>query len=404
MGIGSLSAPRSVARLSFVIVAISAVVLLGWLRAPRLAGAHPGNTASDGCHYCRTNCDRWGVPWNQRHCHNSGNPPPAVPTPAAPPPPPTDPIGRLERITYGPAGVGVAGWMIDPDTIGSIQAHVYIDGVGVGVTTASQPRPDVASAFPGYGPAHGFGATVPIGGGTHIVCVYGVNVGPGSSAAVGCTGFTTPTEPFGSVDSVSVRYDRIRVRGWAIDPNTTSPVSVHVYVDGAPRAAITASGPRHGVGSGYPIYGPAHGFDVSVLQLSSGTHNVCVYAINRAPGTSNPAIGCRVVQTSGDPIGAVDAASAAAVGGINFRGWAFDPNSTDPITIRAYVDGMHELSVDTGLPRPSVDAAHPGAGPSTGFRGQVLTTPGRHTLCLYAIDIGNGNNSTLGCRSVNVPG
>lgn len=31
--------------------------------------AHPGNTASDGCHYCRTNCDKWGVAWNERHCH-----------------------------------------------------------------------------------------------------------------------------------------------------------------------------------------------------------------------------------------------------------------------------------------------------------------------------------------------
>ncbi|MFC1700745.1 hypothetical protein ACFLZ0_01230 [Patescibacteria group bacterium] len=34
------------------------------------AFAHPGRTASDGCHYCRTNCDSWGVPWNERHCHN----------------------------------------------------------------------------------------------------------------------------------------------------------------------------------------------------------------------------------------------------------------------------------------------------------------------------------------------
>lgn len=34
-----------------------------------IVSAHPGNTASDGCHYCRTNCDRWGVPWNVRHCH-----------------------------------------------------------------------------------------------------------------------------------------------------------------------------------------------------------------------------------------------------------------------------------------------------------------------------------------------
>lgn len=39
--------------------------------------AHPGNTASDGCHYCRTNCDKWGVPWNERHCHGGApiNPP-----------------------------------------------------------------------------------------------------------------------------------------------------------------------------------------------------------------------------------------------------------------------------------------------------------------------------------------
>ncbi|WP_148265990.1 hypothetical protein [Oceanimonas sp. GK1] len=31
--------------------------------------AHPGRTASDGCHYCRTNCSSWGVPANARHCH-----------------------------------------------------------------------------------------------------------------------------------------------------------------------------------------------------------------------------------------------------------------------------------------------------------------------------------------------
>ncbi len=36
------------------------------------AQAHPGRTASDGCHYCRTNCDSWGVAWNQRHCHGGG--------------------------------------------------------------------------------------------------------------------------------------------------------------------------------------------------------------------------------------------------------------------------------------------------------------------------------------------
>lgn len=31
--------------------------------------AHPGRTAADDCHYCRTNCDYWGEAWDERHCH-----------------------------------------------------------------------------------------------------------------------------------------------------------------------------------------------------------------------------------------------------------------------------------------------------------------------------------------------
>ncbi len=49
------------------------------LLSPSTVFAHPGNTAADGCHYCRTNCDKWGVAWNQRHCHN-GNVPVIIPT------------------------------------------------------------------------------------------------------------------------------------------------------------------------------------------------------------------------------------------------------------------------------------------------------------------------------------
>lgn len=32
--------------------------------------AHPGNTASDGCHYCWTNCSYWGEIYGTRHCHS----------------------------------------------------------------------------------------------------------------------------------------------------------------------------------------------------------------------------------------------------------------------------------------------------------------------------------------------
>lgn len=38
------------------------------------AYAHPGRTASDGCHYCRTNCAKWGVEHGARHCHGGLKP------------------------------------------------------------------------------------------------------------------------------------------------------------------------------------------------------------------------------------------------------------------------------------------------------------------------------------------
>ena len=35
--------------------------------------AHPGGTASDGCHYCRSNCEKWDLDQDQRHCHDGGS-------------------------------------------------------------------------------------------------------------------------------------------------------------------------------------------------------------------------------------------------------------------------------------------------------------------------------------------
>lgn len=47
---------------------------------PQFAVAHPGNTAADGCHYCRTNCAKWGEVQDERHCHAPKN---VAPTPKA---------------------------------------------------------------------------------------------------------------------------------------------------------------------------------------------------------------------------------------------------------------------------------------------------------------------------------
>ncbi|WP_342480006.1 MBL fold metallo-hydrolase [Paenibacillus sp. FSL L8-0340] len=39
---------------------------------PIVANAHPGRTDSDGGHYCRTNCAKWGLQDGEYHYHNGG--------------------------------------------------------------------------------------------------------------------------------------------------------------------------------------------------------------------------------------------------------------------------------------------------------------------------------------------
>ena len=45
---------------------------------------HPGGTASDGCHYCRSNCEKWDLEKDQRHCHNGGSDSSAADAPVTP--------------------------------------------------------------------------------------------------------------------------------------------------------------------------------------------------------------------------------------------------------------------------------------------------------------------------------
>ena len=52
---------------------------------------------------------------------------------------------------------------------------------------------------------------------------------------------------------------------------------------------------RSDLGAAYPIFGPYHGFDVT-LAAPSGPTQVCVYAINWGPGWGNPQLGCKTVN------------------------------------------------------------------------------------------------------------
>ena len=48
------------------------VILILITFIPTIVFAHPGKTDANGCHYCRTNCAKWGLYNGQYHCHNGG--------------------------------------------------------------------------------------------------------------------------------------------------------------------------------------------------------------------------------------------------------------------------------------------------------------------------------------------
>ena len=316
--------------------------------------------------------------------------------------PTNNPIGHLENASGSLGVLTVSGWALDPDTANSIAVHVYVDGRWAGMTTADGSRPDVAAAYAGWGAAHGFKTSLNVSGGTHRVCVYGINAGLGTSnPVIGCSTVTVSSgDPFGNFESAAVTPGSVTVSGWAIDPNVPDPIGVAVYVDGQFALNATANSSRPDVGAAYPSYGANHGFSASV-NAAAGSHTVCVYGLNTGPGDTNPRLGCRtVVVPTANPIGNLDGVSGGK-GSLTASGWTLDPNTTASIPVAIYVDGKFAVQQTASVSRPDVAAVYPAFGANHGFSTSVNVAAGTHTVCAFGINSGAGDTNTLlGCRSV----
>jgi subtilisin family serine protease len=312
---------------------------------------------------------------------------------------PGSPFGSVDSVSaVGVGSISFSGWAIDPDTAESIPVHVYVDGVVQGVT-ANGSRPDVNAAF-GYGPLHGYSGTAPVSAGSHSVCIYAINAGVGTNVGLGCRTVTIMSgSPFGSVDSVSAGIGSISFSGWAIDPDTVSSIPVHVYVDGVVQA-LTADGSRPDVGAAFG-YGALHGYSGS-SSAAPGSHTVCIYAINTGAG-SNAGLGCRTVTVpGGSPVGSLDVVSPGP-GNVAVAGWALDPDTASSVTVHVYVDGTVNALPATGY-RSDIASFFGPYGGTHGFSAVLPASAGPHTVCAYAINIGVGSNTGLGCRTVTVGG
>ncbi|WP_412148308.1 hypothetical protein [Curtobacterium flaccumfaciens] len=104
------------------------------------------------------------------------------------------------------------------------------------------------------------------------------------------------------------------------------------------------------------------------------------------------------------PIGHVDSQSGNVGGTIAVRGWTADPDTTASIKAQFYVDGVGKASVMADANRTDLASRLGSGNTAHGFQ-TTLTgiTPGKHTVCVFGINVGAGANTLLNCGDVTVP-
>jgi hypothetical protein len=318
------------------------------------------------------------------------------------------PLGSYDSAYALPGAIRVTGWAADLDTTQPVQVAISIDGQVRSTVTANGSRPDVEAVYPGIGTAHGFAATLSATPGAHQVCASAADVGGGGSSQLGCSTVTVMTgAPIGSLDSATRSGSNITVAGWAFDPDTVDPIDVVFTLNGVTKTTVTATGTRADLAAVYPGYGGAHGYSTT-FTASGGTSQVCAYGLDSATRQRGPALGCLDVLVPLDPFGSLDTATVQ-LNSATLTGWAADPDQpTTSLAVHAYVGGPDGVGTWGGAftanaVRTDVGAVYPGYGNKHGYQVTVTVPSGTTPVCLYAINVGSGSNSLLGCRSVSTP-
>lgn len=159
--------------------------------------------------------------------------------------------------------------------------------------------------------------------------------------------------------------------GWALDWDTTAPISVVLVADGAVTGGPFVAQAASSTNRSYPGYGDNHGFTRSWLRKSTvkGNHETCVKALNVAGG-ADTVIGCFRYYVPGAPSAAssVSAVSSGSYVTVSFRDNANDESgyylqrSTDRGATWLQVGSQHPPVAGVGATARVVDYSSVAAG------------------------------------------
>ncbi|MCL2780894.1 MAG: fibronectin type III domain-containing protein [Actinomycetia bacterium] len=313
-----------------------------------------------------------------------------------------NPVGYFDSAKPVPGKVQVRGWAVDPNSPKTgIVVRITV-GNSVQTVTANVSRADVAKAHPAYGAKHGFSASISYPKtGSVKVCAIALNIGPGTNKSLGCKTVKLSNNPFGSLGSAQFVTGKVQVTGWAVDPNNPKrSIRVRITV-GTSVHTVTANAVRTDVAKAYPAYGAKHGYSALIAYPKNGSVKVCATALNIGSG-ANASLGCKTVLVNNNPFGHLDSVQFVA-GKVQVSGWAADPNRpTSGIGVRITV-GTATSAVTANGSRTDVAKAYPAYGAKHGYTAAIAyPVNGSVKVCVTAVNVGAGANTSLGCKTVAV--
>ena len=179
------------------------------------------------------------------------------------------------------------------------------------------------------------------------------------------------------------------------------------------RTPIASGAMALPVASGVPVQPGTNTTVWNTAGVAAGRYWLCL-TITRGDAVTSGYAGGVIVVGANPPFG--DASPTASVdrgtlSGTTYTvsGWAFDPNSPQQaINVDMYdrrPDGSQiGVRLITGGSRPDVARLYPGTGQNAGFSGSVqLAGGGRHSVCIYAVNVGAGASRLIQCRAVDMP-